>query len=362
MTRLAAAMACLFSVLGCEGGQPPVVVYVSADEQVARPVLAAFTARTGIPVKPLFDTEATKTTGLANRLRREADRPVADVFWSSEPFAVEQLAREGILASPQGEVLADHPSAWRHPEHRWYGFGGRARVIVYHPGRLAPEDVPTAWTDLAKGRFTDQVVMADPRFGTTRGHLGAMKVFWDQRAMPGYYTAWLEGLAENGVRMLPGGNAAVVDAVDRGEALVGMTDTDDVWAAQARGSEVQLVYPRHDLPGERGGGTLLVPNAAGLVHGAGNPDAGRALLEYLVSIDVERALHASNSHNIPLVTTLEIEPRYRVPDPMRLPIPLAAQAMDPAVAEAMQRLDPERIQSLRSPGPGRSLPSDPGDS
>ena len=127
---------CLVLVVGCGDSQPAVVVYVSADEQVARPVLEAFTARTGIPVKPLFDTEATKTTGLANRLRRESDRPIADVFWSSEPFAVEQLASEGILAAPEGDALADHPAAWRHPDHRWYGFGGRARVIVYHPERL----------------------------------------------------------------------------------------------------------------------------------------------------------------------------------------------------------------------------------
>ena len=150
--------------------------------------------------------------------------------------------------------------------------------------------------------------------------------------------------------------------MDRGEALVGLTDTDDVWAAQARGSGVQLIYPRHDLPGERGGGTLVVPNAAGLVAGGANPDGGRALLQYLVSTDVEQALHASNSHNIPLVSDFEIDPRYRVDDPMRLSIPLAAKVMDPAVKEAMERLDPDRIERLRAPGPGRSVPNETGDS
>ena len=85
-------------------------------------------------------------------------------------------------------------------------------------------------------------------------------------------------------------------------------------------------------------------------------------MQYLVSAEVEQALHASDSHNVPLVSDLEIDARYQVADPMRLPIPLAAKAMDPAVEEAMQRLDPERIERIRAPGPGRSVPDEAGDS
>ena len=349
-----AIMASVF-LTACDEGRPAVVVYVSADERVATPILAAFTEETGIPVRPLYDTEATKTTGLANRMRREADRPMADVFWSSEPFMVEQLASEGILAPAASGILDAHPSAWRHPDGRWFGFSGRARVLVYDPDRLDAQSVPVAWTDLLKDRFRDQLVMADPRFGTTRGHLGAMDAYWRELNIPGYYEAWLEGLAENGVKMLPGGNAAVVDAVARGEALLGMTDTDDVWAAQARGMNLRLVYPRHGLPGEPGGGTLLVPNAAGLVAGAANSAEGIRLIEYLVSSSVESALHASDSHNVPLVNDLEIEDRYRVDDPLDVSVTRSSQRMDDAVDEAMRRLDPDRIREMRRPGPGRTL-------
>lgn len=349
------AMLVTLFLSACNQGPPEVVVYVSADERVAAPILAAFTRETGIPVRPLYDTEATKTTGLANRLRREADRPMADVFWSSEPFMVEQLASEDILVSATSEILDDHPAAWRHSEGRWFGFSGRARVLVYDPDRLDPKQVPVAWTDLSKDRFRDQLVMADPRFGTTRGHLGAMDAYWRGLNIPGYYEAWLDGLAENGVKMLPGGNAAVVDAVARGEALVGMTDTDDVWAAQARGMNLELVYPRHGLPGESGGGTLLVPNAVGLIAGAPNPSGGIRLIEYLLSAAVESALHESDSHNVPLVNDLEIAERYRVEDPLVVSVTRSSRRMDAAVAEAMRRLDPERIRRMRTPGPGRNL-------
>ena len=75
--------------------------------------------------------------------------------------------------------------------------------------------------------------MADPRFGTTGGHLAAMKAYWTSIMGAAYYTAFLEGLAANNVRLLPSGNAGVVRAVADGEADLGLTDTDDVWAAQA---------------------------------------------------------------------------------------------------------------------------------
>jgi iron(III) transport system substrate-binding protein len=342
---------------GCDArSPPPVVAYISVDEQIARPVLAAFTARTGLPVEPLFDTEATKTTALASRLRRETSRPRADLFWSSAPFEVERLAREEILVPAIHPELDAHPARWRRSDGRWFAFAGRARVIVYDPEVIDPADAPVRWTSLVEPRFKDRVVMADPRFGTTRGHLGAMSVFWNRTAMPGYFEAWLDGLAENGVRMLPGGNAATVDAVARGEALVGMTDTDDVVAAQRRGLRVAASMPRHGLPGEKNAGTLVIPNAAGLVGGGPNPTAATRLLAFLASETVERMLYESASRNIPLAhPTIEVDPTSRVDEPLAVGIPEVATAMDPAVDRAMKRLDPDRIRRLRTAGPGRSI-------
>lgn len=334
------AIALFAGLVACDGSKDAVVVYVSADEQIARGILLSFTEETGIAVRPLFDTEATKTTGLASRLRREQDRPIADVFWSSEPYAVNQLAEEGVLEAISSEALSAHPARWRDPDGRWYAFGGRARVIVFDPLALTEDKRPTAWTDLVNDRFDGQVVMADPRFGTTRGHLGAFKAYAERAIMPGYYSAWLEGLAENRVRMLPGGNAAVVDAVTRGEALVGLTDTDDVFAAQARGLSVAFVYPRHNLDGVRGGGTLLIPNAAGVVAGSLRKEEAIRLVEYLASARVEAALHKTPSHNVPLAhaADIEIEERFVVPNPLAVSVGETSRTMDAAVDEAISIL------------------------
>jgi iron(III) transport system substrate-binding protein len=335
-----------------------VVVYVSVDETVGRPLLERFEQEAGIPVAAKFDTEATKTTGLASLLRQERSRPRADLFWSSEVFATVQLAEDGVFAPNDGPALAEWPAAFRDPQRRWYGFAARARVIALSPSRVSREERPTTWTDLAKERWKGRVVMADPRFGTTRGHLGAMSVWWGDHVDAAYFDAWLEGLAENETRLLTTGNAGVVDAIIAGEADVGMTDTDDVWAAQARGGEVELVYPRHVRdPDAVGAGTLLIPNTVALVAGGPNPEGARILMEWLLSSTVEEALLRSDSRNIPLrpdrlpPEAQALVERALVDDPLQIEYGRVAAAMDRAVERALDMLGNQAAAPAGAPAP-----------
>ena len=83
-----------------------VVLYVSADDYVVRPIVEAFEAESGLRVRVLGDTEATKTTGLVQRMRTERDNPRADVFWSSEVYLTIRLADKGLLAPFDDPALA----------------------------------------------------------------------------------------------------------------------------------------------------------------------------------------------------------------------------------------------------------------
>lgn len=332
----------LFGLIGCRNSEDPhVVLYASADDFLARRIVDAFEEETGIRISLVGDSEAQKTTGLVQRLRAERDHPQADVFWSSEIMMTIALAEEGVLASYQSATTEPWPAQYKDSEGKWFAFAGRARVIVYAKDRVRQDEIPAAWTDLTQRRYQGRIVMADPRFGTTGGHLAAMKAYWDHRVSPGYYQAFLLGLRDNGARILPSGNAGVVRAVMEGEADFGLTDTDDVWAAQRNGWEVDLVYPRHDLEDMRGGGTFLMPNSVALVAGAGHPREAGMLIEFLLSEEVERMIAESDSHNIPLRPGLsESYPEYAVPDPMRVDLDRAATLHQESVAEAMKLLVP----------------------
>jgi len=330
---------------GCRrGADEQVVLYVSADEYVARELVRDFEARSGIRVIMLGDTEAKKTTGLVERLRAEADEPQADVFWSSECFMTIALADEALLAPYSSEVTESWPDEHRDEDGRWFAFAGRARVIVYAPGRVDADALPRTWMDLTDARWKDRIVMADPRFGTTGGHLGAMLSYWRQRGLgDAYFEAFVDGLADNNARLLSGGNAGVVDAVARGEADIGMTDTDDVWAARANGLGVELIYPRHHRDDAvAGGGTLVIPNTVARVANGPNPDHAGRLIDYLLSPRAERLLLESTSHNIPLNPAVEVPDTYRVDDPMRVDLRASAAARRSAVDRAMDALSGAR--------------------
>jgi len=126
----------------------------------------------------------------------------------------------------------------------------------------------------------------------------------------------------------------VVEGVASGEFDLGMTDTDDVWAARERGFSVELVYPRHEPGTVPGGGTLLIPNTVGIIRGAANPESAHALAAWLASTEVEGLLRDSPSRNIPIRS----DPgALEVPDPLEVELERAALQRVEALENARQR-------------------------
>ena len=71
---------------------PRIIVYTSQDKVYAEPLFREFSASTGIEVRAVYDSEAVKTVGIANRLLAERGNPQCDVFWNNEEMRTRQLA------------------------------------------------------------------------------------------------------------------------------------------------------------------------------------------------------------------------------------------------------------------------------
>ena len=321
---------CLFGS-GCsrKPSDRTVVVYTSADQEFAEEIIAEFRKRhPEILVIARYDDEATKTTGLVDRLRAERSDPQCDVLWANEPFLTEKLSEEGLFRPWESEAVRDWPEAFRSPSKHWYGFAARARVIVFDPTRVS--DPPQTWRDLTDPRFRSRVVIADPNFGTTRGHICTWFDLWGAEQA----TQFLHDLKANDIRVVRSNSQTVRD-VASGLADIGLTDTDDVWAAQRNGYNVELVYPRHgDGDGE---GTLLIPNTVSLI--SGRPENADAVLfaEFLLSEWCQMLLHGTASRNVPILpeaqaAKLEIEERYHIPDPLITDVAQVSAGMEEAMA------------------------------
>jgi iron(III) transport system substrate-binding protein len=263
---------------------------VSTDRVFAEPVLREYERRSGVKVNPVYDTEETKSTGLANRLLAEKARPQADVFWSNEPVRTLVLKARDVLASYKSKSAEGIPAALVDPEGYWTGFSARMRVIAYNTKLVKPEEAPRSVFELADAKWRGQVAMADPRFGSTSFHVAALYALAGDQKMDDFFRR----LKENGVRVVDG-NSVVRDLVARGEVKVGLTDTDDVNVALEDGQPIGMVLPDKD-----GLGVPVMPNMVSLIANAPHPDEARRLIDYLLSADVERQLAQSEAVQIPL--------------------------------------------------------------
>ena len=270
-------------------------VYVSADRVFSEPVLREYERRTGVRVDAVYDTEETKSTGLANRLLAETARPQADVFWSNEPVRTLVLKSRDVLAPYRSPSADGIPGALVDPDGYWTGFSARIRVIVYNTDLVKPDEAPRSVFDLADPKWRGQAAIADPRFGSTSFHVAALYALAGDEKMDDFFRR----LKDNGVRVVDG-NSVVRDLVARGEVSVGLTDTDDVNVAIEDGQPVAMV-----LPDAAGLGVPVMPNMLSLVRNAPHPQEGRQLIDYLLSPEVERQLAQSDAVQIPLHAGVE---------------------------------------------------------
>ena len=315
------------ALAGCRGSAPDppavrtVTIYVSTDRVFSEPVLRAYERQSGVTVNAVYDTEETKSTGLANRLLAEQARPQADVFWSNEPVRTLVLKSRNVLAPYRSPNADGIPPALADPEHYWTGFSARIRVIAYNTTLVKPEEVPRSIFDLADPRWRGQVAIADPRFGSTSFHVAALyAVAGDERM-----DAFFRRLKANDVKIVDG-NSVVRDLVARGEVKIGLTDTDDVNVAIEDGQPVAMV-----LPDATGLGVPVMPNMVSLIANAPHAMEGQRLIDYLLSRDVEEQLARSAAVQIPL--------HAGVPGPPNMPAIETFTPMTLDFTKAAQRVE-----------------------
>ena len=106
----------------------------------------------------------------------------------------------------------------------------------------------------------------------------------------------VDDLFANDVKFLQS-NGATMRAVRDGQLAWAFTDTDDYHVAMLRGHKVGCVFPdQHD----GGIGTMLIPNAVGLVAGGPDQDGAKKLIDAILSRETEALLAAAESAQIPL--------------------------------------------------------------
>ena len=321
----------LFAGLSCKdrSGRQEVVLYCSVDQEIAEPVIAAFEKQAGIKVLARYDTEASKTVGLVQRIRAEAGSPTADVFWSSEVFHTIRLAREGLLVAYRSESTKNWPAGLADPNGLWYGFALRARAIGYNTNRVSAQEAPKSLEDVLDARWKGRLVMASPAFGTTGGDVAS----WFAHYRPQRAREILRKLKDNQVRVVEG-NSVALRMVATGQADICFTDTDDVYAGQRNGWPIAM-----NFLDQNGEGVLAIPNTAAMVKGGPHPVAAANLMQFLLSEELEQLLAESDSHNSPVYPSVARRyPQYVIPHVLNLDYGGIADVLPMAIRMATEVL------------------------
>jgi len=323
--RLVAGCTLLITMLGCQRpGAGEVVVYTSVDQVFSNPIFRAFEAQSGTRVRAVFDTEEAKSTGVLNRLIAEAAQPQADVFWSGDPVRPFVLVKRGLVERYVSPSARDVPAQYKAADGTWTGFAARARVLLVNTEALRGRDAPRSIRDLADPRWAGAGAIANPVFGTTTIHAAALFARWGDAET----RAFFEAMRQNRVR-IASSNGEVKRLVGGGEVTFGLTDTDDAHEAVESGAPVAVVYPD-----QSDGGTLVLPTAVVLMKDAPHADAGRRLIDFLLSPNVERRLAESGAH-------MPLRPGVPVPKGVIPVSNVKAMAIDyGALGEAMERAQP----------------------
>lgn len=284
---LAAAVLTVLAIIntfmhGVVQDENSVVVYTSVDMNFSEKVFKDFEAKTNIKVIPAYDTEASKTTGMVNKIIEEKSNPRCDVFWNGE-FAQTIILKEKDALMPYKSINSESiPDNFKDTDGYWTAFGGRARCILVNKNLLLKSDYPKSINDFYNEKYpADKVAMAYPLFGTTATYSAALFADLGEEKSLELFNK----LKNRGIRIVDG-NSVVRDLVADGQLMFGMTDTDDAIESLQKGKPVDIIFPDQ----ENGRGTLINPNSAAIIKNCKHPDNAKQFIDYLLSESTEKYL------------------------------------------------------------------------
>ena len=256
------------------------IIYTSIDQIFSSKIIKEFKQKSGIDVKVLYDTEASKAVGLEKRLLAEKKHPRADIFWNSEFMRMARLDKAGLFASYKKESLHYTKEYYYSKEHKWHGVGIRSRVFVVNKNLMKKEEYPTKLEDLTNPKYRGKVAISLPYMGTASTHFSALYLKLGAEK----FRAFIQKLKENRVALLAG-NSVVKDAVGRGEFLFGLVDSDDALVGIESGLPIDMVYYN-----QKGDGVFSVFGTVAMLKNAPHPKNAKLFIDYLLTKKTEQRL------------------------------------------------------------------------
>ncbi len=269
-------------------------LYSARKEDLIKPLLDKFTARTGIKVNLVTGKE----DALLERLKSEGRNSPADLLLTSDAGRLYRAQEAGVLAPVNSATLKKLvPAHYRDPQGRWFGLSVRARPIAYVTQRVHANELST-YEALAERKWKGRICIRSSDNIYNQSLVASMVAHHGVKATEN----WARGFVANFARPPVGGDRDQVLAAAAGQCDVVIVNTyylgamlNDKDPAQREAAQKLAVF----WPNQKDRGAHVNVSGIGLTTAARHREQAVKLIEYLASNEAQ-AWYAEVNHEYPI--------------------------------------------------------------
>ena len=261
------------------------VIYSGRSDKFVKPVLEAFTRKTGIEVL----LHAGKSTALLNKLQLEGERTDADIFFSNDAGTLQKGSELGLFAPLPSELSDAVPVNYRAKDNTWIGLSARARVLVVNTESDKAKSVQSVF-DLA---LQGQIAITN---STNESYIAGVTVYMLATSKD-KVKSWLTGLKQNADGKVFSKHSQIVSDVASGKHAVGLVNHYYIYRHLAKDPKAPISIL---IPDQGKDGMGVAWNVAGVAvskHSKKQQQAEK-LVEFLISPEGQKQF-AEVNHEYP---------------------------------------------------------------
>ena len=264
------------------------VIYSGRSDKFVKPVVAAFTEKTGIKV--VLHTGS--STALLNKLKLEAARTSADLYISNDAGNLQKGSDLSLFLPIDEKSVAVIPKEYRAADNSWVGLSARARVLVVNTNDKSVENVKSIF-DLADPKFKGKLAITH---SSNESYIAGATVYLrakDEQAVK----QWFSGMKGNVQGSVFNKHSKIVKAVARGRKSIGLVNHYYIYRHLAKNpkSPIKIVLPDQ---GENGMGVAWNVAGAAIVKHSKNQSQANLFINFMVS-EVGQKLFAEVNREYP---------------------------------------------------------------
>ena len=283
-----------------EKKQEQVNVYTHRHYKADQELFAKFEKETGIKVNVVN----AKADELMQKMTIEGDQSPADVLITVDAGRLVRAKNKGLL-QPAKSVFLDKtiPKHLKDVDNNWFSLTKRARVIVYNPEKVSPEEL-SSYEDLLNDKWKNKILVR------SSGNIYNQSLLASIIANEGLdkATEWAKGMVANMARSPKGNDRDQIKAVVAGEGDIAIVNTyyvgkllnsknpDEVLS----GESVKIFFPN-----QNNNGTHINVSGAGVAKYAPNKLNAIKFIEFLASKNSQQ-LFANSNYEYPVNADVEV--------------------------------------------------------